>query len=75
MLSNDILKMYKRAKKRPETWRQSVNIGWLEDFIADKKQGWTYALELLAIYYDSWGTVYEIKHKNINGSKIFVKCI
>jgi hypothetical protein len=52
MLSEDISKIYKRAKKRPETWRESANIEWLEKFIEAKKPGWTQALELLALYYD-----------------------
>ena len=53
MLSGDIEKMHRRARKRPETWRNSVDVEWLESFIAEKKTGWTQALDLLALYYDS----------------------
>lgn len=53
MISGDIDKMYKRARKRPETWRSAVDVEWLEGFISERKPGWTQALELLALYYDS----------------------
>ena len=53
MLNDDIDKMYKRARKRPETWRSSIDVEWLESFIAEKKPGWSQALDLLALYYDS----------------------